>query len=184
MFHRLTECNLECYDQMCAVDALNFFQWTQKVRCSQYLIACVCGRLADIQEPRIVAVAPWNWLGCPTCQKYLDEVSGASGMALFVRDRVLYPPDWHCGAQRDNHSLAADWQDASTLLIGCLFASTTSNIRPDPTTRAYKSRTMHNAQLFSYPYDKRQPYVLHPALHPFLPSRLLPTACLPMLLCQ
>lgn len=41
-------CNKACYDAMCAYDAADFATWAGS-------------------DPRVVAVAPWNWAGCPSC---------------------------------------------------------------------------------------------------------------------
>jgi hypothetical protein len=41
-------CDRHCYDQMCALDADEFYAWAE-------------------QDARIVAIMPWNWAGCPTC---------------------------------------------------------------------------------------------------------------------
>lgn len=41
-------CNNTCYDEMCALDAAEFYQWAK-------------------EDPRIVAIAPWNYNGCVDC---------------------------------------------------------------------------------------------------------------------
>ena len=41
-------CDNDCYDKMCAQDANDFFSWAQA-------------------DPRVVAISPWNWAGCPEC---------------------------------------------------------------------------------------------------------------------
>ena len=41
-------CNRTCYDVMCAYDADQFYEWSQR-------------------DSRIAAIAPWNWDGCPSC---------------------------------------------------------------------------------------------------------------------
>jgi hypothetical protein len=41
-------CDRQCYDQMCALDANDFYTWAE-------------------QDERIVAIMPWNWAGCPSC---------------------------------------------------------------------------------------------------------------------
>ena len=41
-------CNASCYDQMCALDAEDFYDWARS-------------------DPRVVAIAPWNYNGCPSC---------------------------------------------------------------------------------------------------------------------
>jgi hypothetical protein len=53
-FRRIA-CDLQCYDEMCALDALNFFQWAS-------------------DDERIVGLAPWNWTGCPECAAIHDEI--------------------------------------------------------------------------------------------------------------
>ena len=41
-------CNRTCYDVMCAYDANDFYEWSQR-------------------DSKIAGIAPWNWDGCPTC---------------------------------------------------------------------------------------------------------------------
>eukprot|EP01065_Artemidia_motanka_P010769 TRINITY_DN15769_c0_g1_i1.p1 TRINITY_DN15769_c0_g1~~TRINITY_DN15769_c0_g1_i1.p1 ORF type:complete len:302 (+),score=98.73 TRINITY_DN15769_c0_g1_i1:56-961(+) len=41
-------CNRTCYDVMCAEDAGDFYAWAK-------------------EDPKVVAVMPWEWKGCPTC---------------------------------------------------------------------------------------------------------------------
>ena len=41
-------CDKDCYDQMCAHDAANFYAWAQ-------------------EDKRVAVIAPWNWGGCATC---------------------------------------------------------------------------------------------------------------------
>jgi hypothetical protein len=41
-------CDKDCYDQMCAKDATDYYAWGKA-------------------DPRVVAIAPWNWGGCATC---------------------------------------------------------------------------------------------------------------------
>jgi hypothetical protein len=41
-------CDNACYDRMCALDAAGFFGWAKT-------------------DPRVVAISPWYWGGCPSC---------------------------------------------------------------------------------------------------------------------
>ena len=41
-------CDKACYDTMCAHDALDFLSWAKA-------------------DPKVVAIMPWNWAGCPPC---------------------------------------------------------------------------------------------------------------------
>jgi hypothetical protein len=41
-------CNNNCYDEMCALDAAEFYAWAK-------------------DDPRVVAIAPWNYNGCADC---------------------------------------------------------------------------------------------------------------------
>ena len=41
-------CDNHCYDEMCAKDAIDFYRWAQS-------------------DPMVVAITPWNWGGCPSC---------------------------------------------------------------------------------------------------------------------
>ncbi len=41
-------CNASCYDVMCAADAADFLAW-------------------GLADARVVAIMPWNWGGCPSC---------------------------------------------------------------------------------------------------------------------
>lgn len=41
-------CDKACYDAMCSHDAADFAAWAAA-------------------DPRVVAVCPWNWAGCPGC---------------------------------------------------------------------------------------------------------------------
>ena len=41
-------CDQHCYDQMCALDANDFYSWA-------------------LSDPLVVAIMPWNWAGCPSC---------------------------------------------------------------------------------------------------------------------
>eukprot|EP01046_Picozoa_sp_COSAG06_P013804 COSAG06_NODE_841_length_11989_cov_4.537763_16_plen_456_part_00 len=41
-------CNNTCYDEMCALDAAEYYSWAK-------------------EDPRVVAIAPWNYNGCPSC---------------------------------------------------------------------------------------------------------------------
>lgn len=41
-------CNNSCYDIMCTHDAHDFYSWAQS-------------------DPRVAAICPWNWNGCPSC---------------------------------------------------------------------------------------------------------------------
>ena len=41
-------CDRACYDRMCAFDASDFFAWAST-------------------DPLVVAIMPWNWQGCPSC---------------------------------------------------------------------------------------------------------------------
>lgn len=52
---RHADCDLACYDQMCALDAVNFYQWA-------------------LDDAMIVGMMPWNWYGCPQCASIHDEL--------------------------------------------------------------------------------------------------------------
>ena len=41
-------CDKNCYDEMCAADALDFLAWAKA-------------------DPKVLAIMPWNWAGCPPC---------------------------------------------------------------------------------------------------------------------
>ena len=41
-------CDRQCYDEMCTLDAHEFYAWAKS-------------------DERVVAIAPWNWGGCPGC---------------------------------------------------------------------------------------------------------------------
>ena len=41
-------CDRHCYDEMCTLDAHEFYAWAKS-------------------DERVVAIAPWNWGGCPGC---------------------------------------------------------------------------------------------------------------------
>ena len=41
-------CDNACYDKMCETDAHDFYTW-------------------GLADPMVVAIAPWDWGGCPTC---------------------------------------------------------------------------------------------------------------------
>ena len=41
-------CDNACYDKMCAQDAGDFYEWARR-------------------DPRVVAISPWNWMGCAGC---------------------------------------------------------------------------------------------------------------------
>ena len=41
-------CDNACYDKMCAQDATDFYSWAKS-------------------DARVVAISPWNWLGCSGC---------------------------------------------------------------------------------------------------------------------
>ena len=41
-------CDKNCYDEMCAADALDFLAWAKA-------------------DAKVLAIMPWNWAGCPPC---------------------------------------------------------------------------------------------------------------------
>ena len=50
-----TNCNESCYDEMCALDANNFYQWALK-------------------DERIIGINPWHWEYCKGCISFKDEI--------------------------------------------------------------------------------------------------------------
>jgi len=48
-------CNFNCYDRMCAEDAMNYYSWA-------------------LEDPLITGMVPWTWYNCTTCQKFEDEI--------------------------------------------------------------------------------------------------------------
>ena len=60
--HNNSDCDVACYDQMCARDAHDFYDWAHS-------------------DERIVAIAPWHWLPCSTCGRFRDEI-GTQNMTL------------------------------------------------------------------------------------------------------
>ena len=56
-------CDQHCYDVMCALDANDFYTWAQA-------------------DPRVVAVMPWNWQGCPGCKECCKDELGTNVQPL------------------------------------------------------------------------------------------------------
>jgi hypothetical protein len=57
------KCDKDCYDRMCAHDAVDFYSWA-------------------VSDRRIVAMTPWNWGGCGgPCEVPMDEI-GTQDMPL------------------------------------------------------------------------------------------------------
>ena len=50
-----SNCNESCYDQMCAVDANNFYEWALK-------------------DEQIIGINPWHWEYCKGCISFRDEI--------------------------------------------------------------------------------------------------------------
>ena len=48
-------CNISCFDEMCAVDANNFYQWA-------------------LNDERIIGINPWHWEYMPNCIPARDEI--------------------------------------------------------------------------------------------------------------
>ncbi len=50
-----TQCDQQCYDEFCAIDAQQFYIW-------------------GLNDERIIGLYPWHWSYCPGCIKYRDEI--------------------------------------------------------------------------------------------------------------
>eukprot|EP00045_Choanoeca_perplexa_P006221 m.52719 g.52719 ORF g.52719 m.52719 type:complete len:183 (-) comp13521_c0_seq11:13-561(-) len=60
-------CNHSCYDEMCALDATNFYSWAKN-------------------DSRVVGMAPWHWGDCSGCDSFKDEI----GTARTVKTKAMW----------------------------------------------------------------------------------------------
>jgi len=57
-----SKCDYDCYDTMCAWDALQYYNWA-------------------LEDDLVIGINPWNWFNCSGCIKYKDEI-GTSYMDI------------------------------------------------------------------------------------------------------
>lgn len=56
-------CDKDCYDRMCAADAVDFAAWAEV-------------------DPLLVGIQPWNWAGCPSCAQCCKDELGTDVQPL------------------------------------------------------------------------------------------------------
>jgi beta-galactosidase len=97
-------CDQHCYDLMCALDANDFYTWAQA-------------------DPRVVAIMPWNWEGCPGCKECCKDELGTNVQPLATAA-------WSAIGQKIISSLSSSSSSRSSRSIS---SSNTLSVKTSPT---------------------------------------------------
>ena len=68
------ECNETRYDEMCSVDAKNFYEW-------------------GLNDDRIIGINPWHWGFCPSCVGHFEDEIGTQNLTLTQQAWKEYGKD-------------------------------------------------------------------------------------------